>query len=188
MKAPLDSPVMEGFVTRLEEINALADHSPGFVWRLQTPEGDATYLRPYADDRILVNLSVWQTVESLKHYVYGTAHAESFGVVARGSRILSALTWQCGGCQPATHRVSTKQRSGSRISRATGRRNSRSHSRPCSRRTRVFSRPSIGPCFRPVRPRNARRAAATQILQQICRTTFVLYNNIVVRCGSRLEP
>lgn len=76
MKAPLDSPVMEGFVSRLEEINALADHSPGFVWRLQTPEGDATYLRPYEDDRILVNLSVWQSVESLKHYVYGTAHAE----------------------------------------------------------------------------------------------------------------
>lgn len=76
MKAPLDSPVMTGFVSRLEEINALADGSPGFVWRLQTPEGDATYIRPYEDDRILVNLSVWESVESLKHYVYRTAHAE----------------------------------------------------------------------------------------------------------------
>jgi hypothetical protein len=61
IKAPLDSPVMAGFVARLDEINALADNSPGFVWRLQTSAGNATYLRPYDDDRILVNMSVWQT-------------------------------------------------------------------------------------------------------------------------------
>ena len=76
MTAPLDSPVMAGFVARLDEINALADHSDGFVWRLQTDAGNATYLRPYDDDRILFNLSVWRDVESLKHYVYKTAHAE----------------------------------------------------------------------------------------------------------------
>lgn len=76
MRAPLDSPVMEGFVARLEEINALADRSPGFVWRLQTEAGDATYLRPYGDDRILFNLSVWESVEALKDYVYRSAHRE----------------------------------------------------------------------------------------------------------------
>jgi len=76
MKAPLDSPVMAGFVSRLAEINALADTAEGFVWRLQTPEGDATYLRPYDDERILVNLSVWKSVDALKSYVYRTAHAE----------------------------------------------------------------------------------------------------------------
>ena len=76
IKASLDDPVMEGFVGRLAEINALADHSPGFVWRLQTSAGNATYLRPYDDDRILVNMSVWETVEALKHYVYRTVHAE----------------------------------------------------------------------------------------------------------------
>lgn len=76
MKAPLDTPQMAGFVARLEEINALADRSEGFVWRLQTPEGDATYLRPFDDDRILVNMSVWESVEALKNYVYRTAHAE----------------------------------------------------------------------------------------------------------------
>ena len=43
MKGPLESPVMAGFVARLEEINALADRSPGFIWRLQTGEGNATY-------------------------------------------------------------------------------------------------------------------------------------------------
>jgi hypothetical protein len=76
MHAPLDDPVMAGFVARLAEINALADRSPGFVWRLQTEEGDATYLRPYDDDRVLFNLSVWETVEHLKEYVYKTAHGE----------------------------------------------------------------------------------------------------------------
>jgi len=76
MKAQLDNPLMAGFVARLDEINALADHSPGFVWRLQTPAGNATYLRPYDDDRILVNMSVWETVEALKQYVYHSVHAE----------------------------------------------------------------------------------------------------------------
>lgn len=76
MKEPLESPVMAGFVARLEEINALADRAEGFVWRLQTPEGDATYIRAFEDDRIIVNLSVWKSVETLKNYVYRTAHAE----------------------------------------------------------------------------------------------------------------
>lgn len=76
MKAQLEDPVMSGFVARLDEINALADHSPGFVWRLQTPQGNATYLRPYDDDRILFNMSVWESVDALRHYVYKSAHAE----------------------------------------------------------------------------------------------------------------
>ena len=76
MKTPLDDPAMADFVARLDEINALADAHDGFVWRLQTPEGNATYLRPYDDDRILFNLSVWESVETLKEYVYRTAHNE----------------------------------------------------------------------------------------------------------------
>jgi Domain of unknown function (DUF3291) len=76
MKAALEDPVMAGFVARLDEINALADRSPGFVWRLQTSEGNATYLRPYDDDRILFNMSVWESIEHLKRYVYETAHVE----------------------------------------------------------------------------------------------------------------
>jgi len=76
MKGALEDPVMAGFVARLDEINALADRSPGFVWRLQTPEGNATYLRPYDDDRIIFNMSVWESIEHLKRYVYYTAHVE----------------------------------------------------------------------------------------------------------------
>jgi len=76
IKGPLEGPIVAGFVARLDEINALADRSPGFVWRLQTSAGNATYLRPYEDDRILFNMSVWETIDALKHYVYRTAHAE----------------------------------------------------------------------------------------------------------------
>ena len=76
MKAPLDSPVMAGFVARIDEINALADRSAGFVWRLQTGEGNATYLRPYDDDRILFNMSVWESIEHLRDYVYRSMHVE----------------------------------------------------------------------------------------------------------------
>jgi heme-degrading monooxygenase HmoA len=76
MKGDIDSPVMAGFVARIAEINALADGAPGFVWRL--PSSAESYLRPYDDDRILFNLSVWQSVEALKHYAYQSAHAEVF--------------------------------------------------------------------------------------------------------------
>jgi hypothetical protein len=76
VKAPVEDPSMAGFYTRLDEINALADRSPGFVWRLQTSEGNATYFRPYDDDRILMNMSVWETIDALRHYVYQTTHAE----------------------------------------------------------------------------------------------------------------
>jgi uncharacterized protein DUF3291 len=76
MRTPLDHPAMAGFVARLDEINALADASPGFVWRLKTDGGNATYLRPYDDDRILFNMSVWESVEHLRRFVYGTMHVE----------------------------------------------------------------------------------------------------------------
>ena len=74
--APLEDPIMSGFVSRLDELNQLADRSPGFVWRLETSAGNATYFRPYHDDRILMNMSVWENVESLRHYVYRTIHTE----------------------------------------------------------------------------------------------------------------
>ncbi|SHF06788.1 protein of unknown function [Microbulbifer donghaiensis] len=75
-KGPMDSPVMRGFVEQLDRINALADRSPGFVWRLQTEEGDATALQVFEDERIIVNLSVWASIEALKDYVYSGEHLE----------------------------------------------------------------------------------------------------------------
>jgi hypothetical protein len=75
MKEPLESPGMADFVANLERINALAESSPGFVWRLKTDEGDATALRPLGDST-LVNMSVWENVAALNEYVYKSAHVE----------------------------------------------------------------------------------------------------------------
>jgi hypothetical protein len=74
IKAPLDDAIMHGFVSRLDEFNVLADRSPGFVWRLQTGAGNATYFRPYDDDRVLMNMSVWESIDTLRKYVYRTGH------------------------------------------------------------------------------------------------------------------
>ena len=76
IKAPIDSPVMAEFVANLDRINALAERTPGFVWRLQTEEGNATAIRPYEDERIAVNMSVWRDVESLNKYVYSSEHVQ----------------------------------------------------------------------------------------------------------------
>ena len=73
MKYPIDSPELTDFVDNLDNINALADDSPGFIWRLQTEEGDATGIEFFGDDT-LVNMSIWKDVESLHGYVYRSAH------------------------------------------------------------------------------------------------------------------
>jgi hypothetical protein len=74
LRAPLDDPIMEGFRSQLDPINALADRSPGFVWRLQTEEGNATSIRPFDDERMAINLSVWESLEALQQFVYKSAH------------------------------------------------------------------------------------------------------------------
>src|SRR5580700_7061885 len=68
IRGPMDSPVMAHFAANLERINALADRSPGFVWRLQTEEGDATGIRPFEQENMLLNMSVWRDIESLSAY------------------------------------------------------------------------------------------------------------------------
>jgi hypothetical protein len=73
-KLPLDDPAMAGFVAALDPLNAVADGAPGFVWRLQTEEGNATSIRAFDDDLMLVNMSVWESVEALAGYVYGSDH------------------------------------------------------------------------------------------------------------------
>src|SRR5690348_1256667 len=78
--APLASPQLADFVAGLDPVNAVADAAPGFVWRLQTEDGDATAIRAFsgdaegADGGILINMSVWESVEALASFVYGDAH------------------------------------------------------------------------------------------------------------------
>jgi hypothetical protein len=76
IKGAMNSPVMADFAANLDRINALADRSPGFIWRLQTEEGDATAIRPFDNDNMLVNMSVWRDIESLLKYVYSSAHVD----------------------------------------------------------------------------------------------------------------
>ncbi|GAA1754168.1 DUF3291 domain-containing protein [Nonomuraea bangladeshensis] len=81
MRAPIDSPELAEFVALLEPINALADAAPGFVWRLKESESDptATVQHEYGD-YLLVNFSVWESLESLWNYVYRSPH---LGVLRR---------------------------------------------------------------------------------------------------------
>jgi len=72
----LDDPRIADFMDLLDEINALAESAPGFVWRLKDDSGNATNFQPYDDPRIIINLSVWENVDTLFEFVYKTAHTE----------------------------------------------------------------------------------------------------------------
>lgn len=74
-KSTMDSDIMKGFVDRLDEINHLADKSPGFVWRLKEGESAIT-ISAYENPAIIVNMSVWEDLDSLKNYVYKSVHIQ----------------------------------------------------------------------------------------------------------------
>lgn len=75
MLAPLESPQLKDFVDNLDPVNELAEQSPGYVWRFETDEGNATAARPFGEE-YLVNLSVWKDIKSLHHFVYRSEHIE----------------------------------------------------------------------------------------------------------------
>ena len=76
LKHPLDSAEIKGFVDELEPVNALADDAPGFVWRLQTEDGDATAIKLFDDDQMIINLSVWESVETWRQFVFSGRHLD----------------------------------------------------------------------------------------------------------------
>src|SRR6266700_3831154 len=81
MREPLDSPLLADFVAALDPVNAAADAAPGFVWRLQTEDGNATAVHAFEWDQagsagVLVNMSVWESVEALAAYVYSDTHRQ----------------------------------------------------------------------------------------------------------------
>lgn len=79
LRAPLDNPSMADFVAQFDAINAIADESPGFVWRLKSEDGGASsYVRAFDDERIIINMSVWESVEALQEYVYRGRHGGVF--------------------------------------------------------------------------------------------------------------
>jgi hypothetical protein len=71
----INDPLMADFVAQLDTINNLAENSKGFVWRLKDDAGNATNIHPFDDDRVVVNMSVWESIEDLMEYAYKSAHA-----------------------------------------------------------------------------------------------------------------
>lgn len=78
MLAPIDSPVMAGFVNNLDRINAVAEQSDGFIWRLKDEDNNATSLKIFEDDYLIVNMSVWASLEALFQFTYKSTHTEVF--------------------------------------------------------------------------------------------------------------
>jgi hypothetical protein len=102
---PLESPELRGFTSQLDAVNALAEASPGFIWRLKGDGNDATGLRPFPDPDVIVNMSVWQDIDTLFNFAY---RQPDHAAVMRGRRQWFArpdsaymvLWWVPAGHQP----------------------------------------------------------------------------------------
>jgi hypothetical protein len=120
LRAPIDSPVLAGFVAELDPVNAVADAAPGFIWRLQTEDGNATSVRAFEWDQdgsagVIVNMSVWESVEALAAFVYSGRHVavlrrrrEWFELMGEA---YSALWWIPAGTLPTTDDAEERVRS-----------------------------------------------------------------------------
>jgi hypothetical protein len=106
-KGPMEGPVMAGFAARLDDINALADSAPGFVWRLQTDAGNATSIQAFEDNLILFNMSVWESPEQLRSFVYRSDHASVMrqrkSWFERFDGVYLVLWWVPAGHIPTVH-------------------------------------------------------------------------------------
>jgi Domain of unknown function (DUF3291) len=119
LRAPLDSTQLAGFMAALDPVNALADSAAGFIWRLQTEEGNATAVQAFGWDRgdsagVIMNMSVWESVEALAAFVYSPAHRqvlrrrrEWFEPMAQA---YTALWWIPRGHLPTTAEAEDKIR------------------------------------------------------------------------------
>ncbi len=117
MLEPLESELLKDFVANLDPVNAEADNAPGFIWRLKSEDGDATSIRAFEWDTngsagVLVNMSKWESLESLKDYVYKSGHVavmrrrfEWFHKVAEATTV---LWWVPAGHIPTTAEAEQK--------------------------------------------------------------------------------
>jgi hypothetical protein len=76
LRAPIEDPIIDDFRTNLDRINALAEVSPGYVWRLRDESGNATNIKPLDDDLTIVNLTVWTSIDALADFTYRSGHVE----------------------------------------------------------------------------------------------------------------
>ncbi|QDY79004.1 DUF3291 domain-containing protein [Streptomyces qinzhouensis] len=114
LKFPLDSPELKYFVDNLDPVNAAAESSDGFVWRLKDEEsteggeggegGDATGIRIFGDEWLIVNMSVWRDYEALKTFMYQGTHRELLARrhewFARVREAMTTLWWVPAGYRP----------------------------------------------------------------------------------------
>ena len=113
-RAALTDPVMKGFVDQLGYINVVADQAPGFVWRLQTEEGDSTAIRVFDDPLIIFNMSVWESVDALYAYAFESDHRgpvrDRHSWFTRMSRPHSVLWWVAKGTLPTVEEAEVRLR------------------------------------------------------------------------------
>lgn len=108
----MDSPELADFANALDEINALAEASHGFVWRLKTAAGNATEIKAYDDPLVIVNISVWESVESLKNYAYKSMHGKFLARRREWFEKMEsphmALWWIPAGTTPSVEEAKTR--------------------------------------------------------------------------------
>lgn len=116
---PMDSQLLADFVAALDPVNAEADCAPGFIWRLQTDEGNATSLQAFEWDTngsagVITNMSVWESPEALKEFVYSPRHLEVMRQRRRWfhrvSEATTALWWVSPGTVPTLDEAEAKVR------------------------------------------------------------------------------
>ena len=106
LRAPQGDPGNAFFFDNLERVNAIADRSPGFVWRLQDESGDATNIDAFDDPMLIVNLSLWENVDALRAFAFNTIHKKIFERRAEFFEPIThphaALWWVAKGEIPTT--------------------------------------------------------------------------------------
>ena len=75
---PTDDSRMRAFMDNLDRVNAIAERTEGFIWRLKDESNNATAIRPAGDPAMAVNLSVWESVEALERFVWATVHKQFY--------------------------------------------------------------------------------------------------------------
>jgi hypothetical protein len=112
LRAPVDAPETAAFMAALDPINALADAAPGFVWRLQTDDGNATSVSFNDDPMVIINMSVWESIEALSEFVYRTEHVDVMRRRAewfhRSVEAYLALWWVPAGHLPSVEEAATR--------------------------------------------------------------------------------
>lgn len=104
LKFPLDSPELKDFVDNLDPVNASAEVADGYVWRLQSEGGDATDIKVFGDDWLIVNLTVWRDSNALTAFMYQGQHREMLARrrewFEKVAEAMTALWWVPAGHRP----------------------------------------------------------------------------------------